>query len=51
MHLGSKVKIGYLVSYIELLLINKNHVEIHIYIFFLKFINTNNFDNFLHLLM
>ena len=43
MHLGSKEKIDYLVSYVKLLLISMNHVEFF-YFLFLKFINTTKFD-------
>ena len=41
MHLGPNAKIGYFVSYIKLLLINVNHIELF---FFKKFINTKKFD-------
>ena len=42
MHLEPKVKIDYLVIHAKLLLINVNHVDIYIYIYYRKFINTKN---------
>ena len=44
MYLGSKAKIGYLVSYIKLLLVNMNHQEIFFFFGLKKFINTKKFD-------
>ena len=53
MYLGPKAKINYLVSYIKLLLVNMNHLEIFFFFFGLKkFINTKKiWQNFLHFFM